>query len=302
MKKALIIGSNGYIGRHLALLLNQQGIEVHCCDIHPQSIDHISEYQAIDITDKESIKKLDFQVDSVFVLAGLSGTKIGLTKYRDFLSINELGFLNILNRIQETHSPARVIFPSSRLVYKGQSNTPLTEDAPKELKTIYAVNKWACENYLKIFQNSYGIPYTIFRICVPYGNLIDNTYSYGTIGFLLGKALKGEAITLYGDGQQRRTFTHIEDVCQQMIQASFHPQCINEAYNIGSKDHLSILEVAQKIASMYEVDITHSDWPELDLRIESGDTIFDDTKIQNIIHYPYRHEFKDWLQKVANIS
>lgn len=60
----------------------------------------------------------------------------------------------------------------------------MKEDDEKETKTIYAVNKIACENLLYAYRQNFDIPYTIFRICVPFGNMFSDDYSFGTIGFL----------------------------------------------------------------------------------------------------------------------
>lgn len=85
--------------------------------------------------------------------------------------------------MKESGSTARIVFPSTRLVYKGQQNVLLKEDAEKAPNTIYALNKLACEYMLAMYQKAFGIHYTIFRICVPYGSLIKSGTSYGTLGF-----------------------------------------------------------------------------------------------------------------------
>ena len=59
-----------------------------------------------------------------------------------------------------------------------------------------------------MYNNMYGIPYTVFRICLPYGTLVPEASSYGTAEFFMKKATAGENITLYGDGKQRRTITY----------------------------------------------------------------------------------------------
>ena len=112
----------------------------------------------------------------------------------------------------------------------------MTEEAKKETKTIYAVNKLACEGYLYAYRQSFDIPYTIFRICIPYGNLIEGDYSFGTVGFFLKMAQQRcKDITLYGGGHNKRTFTHMSDLCYQLIMASQKPESNGEIYNIGGE-------------------------------------------------------------------
>ncbi len=296
--KAIVIGANGYIGRHLCQLGKEYGMSLKAFDIQSESIDQVDSYQTLDIKNQQQIETIDFNVDFIFMMAGLSGTKAGLDHHENYVDINEKGLLNVLSQIKNLPQPPRVIFPSSRLVYKGQKDIPLKEDAVKEFKSIYAVNKFACENYLEIYRNCFNISYTIFRICVPYGNLIDDKYSYGTLGFMMGKALEGKNIPIYGDGSQKRTFSHIEDVTRLMIEASLQENTKNTVFNIGG-DTLSLYDVANSVALKYNVQVELINWPELDLKIESGDTIFDGGKLANACDYSFKHSFSEWLSLVA---
>jgi len=293
--KVLIIGSNGYIGKHLAKFLYEDGIQLSLCDVQPEPLDPemASVYTSLDVLDKEALTKIDFDVDGVFLFFGLTGTSVGFKKYEEFITVNEVGLLNVLDRLKETQSKARVIFPSSRLVYKGQKDRKLKEDDEKEFKTIYALNKYACENYLNIYHECFGIDHTIFRICVPYGNLLGD-YSYGTMGFLLNRAKQGQNIVLYGDGSQKRTFTHVYDICQVLIKASFLERTRNDVFNIGGDD-FSLLQIANLVANKFGVNVAFSEWPALDLTIESGDTMFDASKLNALLNYQYKYQLVYWL-------
>jgi len=254
----------------------------------------LSRFHFIDITKKGDVKKINFDVDFIFMLAGLSGTLVGFDSYEEYVAVNEIGLLNLLDAIKESPYRPRVVFPSTRLVYKGVDKA-LAESDAKETKTIYAVNKLACEGYLKVYYNSFSIPFTIFRICVPYGNNLSKNYSYGTVGSFLKKASSGCDITLYGDGSQKRTFTHIDDLCYQMVEGSMKPESVGGIYNIGG-EVLTIREAAQIIADKFGVSVVSVPWPERDRCIESSHTYFDDTKIKQLLgDFSYKHfgEFAD---------
>lgn len=296
MKSAIVFGANGYIGRHLVKGLINKGIETLACDLSDFSIDKVEDYSQVDITKESEITKMDFSVDYIFIFSALTGTIEGFSNYNNFIEVNEVGLLNILDHYVSVKSHARLIFPSTRLVYKGVKNTPLHESAEKLPKTIYAQNKLSCENYLKIYQNMFNIEFTIFRICVPYGNSFDNKFSYGTIGFFLKKALNNESINLFGDGLAQRTFTHVEDIVSAILLAIDRKESKNDVFNIGSKDHNSLFDIANLIAKKFEIDVIFSDWPENALKLESGDTIFDDRKLKSLIGDSYRHTFADWVE------
>ncbi|MCB9334551.1 MAG: NAD(P)-dependent oxidoreductase [Flavobacteriales bacterium] len=295
MQKSIVFGANGYLGRHLVHFL-QNLHQVTPLGKSSESINHYENYNSVDIADFNQVSKIDFDVDYIFVFAGLTGTNVGFDKYDDFIKSNEIGLLNILKHHVNTKSKARIIFPSTRLVYKGIENTFLKEDDEKEALTVYAQNKLSCENYLKMYAKNFDVDYTIFRICVPYGNLLSKDYSYGTIGFFLNKASKNKDITLYGKGEVKRTFTHVEDICSSIIKTLDFKTSINTIFNIGSNDNLSLLEAAKLFSEKYQVNIDFVDWPKEALKIESGDTLFDDEKIITLTNYQYQHSLNEWIK------
>lgn len=275
--KVAIIGSKGYIGRNLCSFLKHKGIEPMCYDVLEGDENN---YIKVDLTDKESVKKIDLNVDCIYFFTGLTGTYIGFEKYNQYCQVNEMTLLNLLDEIRQSSFRPKIVFPSSRLVYKGQEKA-LIEDDEKEAKTIYAANKIACEHYLQAYNKSFDIPYTIFRICVPFGNLIGNDYSFGTIGFFI-KAAKAGRIKLYGNGTVKRTFTEIGDLCIQIYKASLLEESNCQIYNIGGVTY-SLFEAASIVAQNYGAQVEGVAWPEKDWRIESGSTYFDSSKIESLI-------------------
>ena len=296
MSKSIVIGANGYIGRNLAFYIRSLNEECFCFDVQETSFDDLNVYKKLDITNWDSVSKLNVDVDYIFLFAGLTGTSQGFDNYHQYIDINEKGLLNILTRMKETSSRAKIVFPSTRLVYKGLSGVSLKEEAEKETKTIYALNKLACEYILEMYRNAFGINYTIFRICVPYGSMIEGATSYGTIGFFLQNAANGKDINLYGDGALRRTFTNVRDICRKIKMANQDDNSNHKIYNIGG-ENFSLLEVATKIALKYSVNIKFADWPPLTYKIESGDTVFDSSHLDELLQDNQYRGFDKWLEE-----
>lgn len=292
-----ILGANGYIGRHLAYYLNQKGFCVFAYDVQPERNPNLPQeihYEQFDICN--SYEQVNYNVDYLFVFSGITGTKNGFEQYKSFIEVNEIGLLNILSKVKELKQKPKIIFPSTRLVYKGEEE-PLPEDAEKEAKTIYAANKLACESYLKMYADCFGITYTIYRICVPYGNLFDGEFSYGTIGAFLNRAKNGGTITLYGDGEIKRTLTHIMSICQQIADSMILPASDNNTFNILGET-FSLRELAERIAAIYGTPIMFIPWNDLDLKIESGSTEFDGKKIEEVIGVDKKWKFDEWIIEV----
>jgi UDP-glucose 4-epimerase len=293
-----IIGSNGYIGKHLAKYLLEKNCEVYGYDVSNESKVDGVKYSCIKFLTREDTNALNLDVDFIFYFAGITGTAKAYDDYELYIDTNEKTLLYMLDKMRTENYKGRIIFPSTRLVYKGEKDIPLKEDALKEFKTIYALNKWFGENVIGQYHDYFGINYNIFRICVPYGNLFSDNYSYGTIGFFLNSAIKNKKITLFGDGDQKRTFTHVEDICNQIYYSIIDEKSINQIYNI-SGENFSLFEVANKIASKYNAQVEHKEWPELDRKMESGDTIFNGTKLLSNFNVQQIHYFNTWLHNTV---
>jgi UDP-glucose 4-epimerase len=300
-KRAIVLGANGYLGRNLCYHLLSEGYlvlavgrqETFALDTYPNK-SHLQYLQA-DLVIPSQVQKVAFNfADVIYVLAGKTGTLDGFERYDEYIESNEIALLNVLAAYRLQKAKARVIFPSTRLVYRG-SEEPLLESAAKNPKTIYAINKLACEKYLNSYSISYGIPYTVMRICVPYGSLVEGQYSYGTIGVMMRQATEAKKITLFGDGSQRRTFTHMQDICQ-ILENICHIESTNqEIFNIGGSDHLSMEQVSQYFAARFNAYVAHQDWPADYWAIESGSTVFDDQKLQAVCPHEYGRNLSGYI-------
>jgi UDP-glucose 4-epimerase len=289
--KCLFIGGGGYIGRHLVAALRAAGHDTEVVGAGSSG-----EGRA-DLADASTLSGVDWKVDCVFVFAGVTGTTDSFNQVERYVRGNEIVLLNVLDSLRRSGERPRVIFPSSRLVYKG-SDTPLPESASLEAKTVYAANKIACEYHLQAFANAFDVPYSIFRICVPYGNSVSEQYSFGTIGNFISQAKQHGRIRLYGGGEVRRTFTHIDDLCRLIIQGAASAKCENQTFNVPGED-LSLFEAATLIAERLGVAVESAQWPAFDLRIESGSTVFDGALLLSILETEPAHRMFDWVRDIA---
>lgn len=295
--KAAVLGCNGYLGQHLVhYLVSEKRADVVGFDLHASYTGREAiAYRRLDITSSVDMGVIDEGFDAIYHFTGVTGTEISLERYKQFIEVNEIGLLNVLSRVREFKKIPKIIFPSTRLVYKGAKGQPLSEDSEKEFKTIYASSKFNGEKYLEMHKNMFGVDYTVFRLCVPYANLVAGALSYGTIGFFLGKARGGEDISLFGDGALRRTFTHVWDVCRQVVEVGAIPESSGRVLNIDGED-FSLKEAATLIAEKYDVGLRFLPWPDSALKIESGDTIFDGQNIRAMFPQTLTHSFEKWIK------
>ena len=280
MTRIALFGGNGYLGSQLAAYLSAQGT---ACDVF--------DIPTFDVTRAECWESFHAaNYSAILFFAGMTGTEKSFADAERFMNVNEHGLLNLLVRMAPLGPQApKIIFPSTRLVYKG-ADYPLAEDAPKEAKTVYAANKLACEYLLQAYHVRYGMPYAVVRICVPYGNIVSANYSYGTIGFFLRQAASGGPITLYGDGSLRRTFTHVSDVCSAVVGLTQSGD--NGIFNIGGEDW-SLLDAARIVSAKKRVEVSFVPWPHAALALESGSTVFDSTRLERAIGWHATHRLEE---------
>ena len=292
--KVIILGANSFLARNFIAYLKmlKADLSLLLYDYTEGQTDGFTPYRQINPCDPSSVAELDFSADFLFDFIGKTGTWNGFDDAYTYLDVNERALLTLLNAYRKANSRAKIIFPSSRLVYRGKQGK-LKETDSKEGKTIYAINKLACEAYLEAYRNAFDVRYCVFRICVPYASFLPGS-SYGTAEFMFQKARAGEDICLYGGGRQRRTFTHMEDLCRQLWQGALSCDC--GIYNVGGED-LSLYEVASMVAKRFFVSVKEVPWTKNAFQIESGDTVFDAEKLEQIIGKQTYHLFSEWVEK-----
>ena len=285
MNKVAIFGVNGYLGRHLAHWMGRCGF--YCVGYDVQSIGAVNakEYFKCDVTDECFWGSFDAsQYSSVIFLAGRSGVEASFRDSRSFVGINVLGLLGLLERLKNLGEKApKVIFPSSRLVYNGGGE--VSEMSERRARSVYAATKTACEELLSAYHARYGIKYVSLRICVPYGNILSNDYSYGTIVSFMAQLRQGKPITIWGDGSIRKTYTYIEDLCR-IVEKICTKSIASGPYNVGGCDY-SLKEVAELMVSRFGGSYTLLPWPEYADNVEMGNISLNSRKLNSVVGIKY---------------
>lgn len=289
--KLTIIGANSFLARNfIHYLINVKKFNVnniYLYDIQDNFIDNSEHYEKINLLETKSMEIINLDVTAVYFFSGITGTVKGFENYKLFIDINNTALLNFLELHKNSKYNPIIIYPSSRLIYKENKEIPVKEIAPVELKSIYAITKFAAEEYLKLYANCFGINYCVLRVCTPFGSLINSDGHYGTFKFFVEQASNNGVITIYGDGHERKTYTHVFDICTILSETYGNKKMYNETFNIGG-DIKSLLEIAQIIATEHGAIIKHIDWPEIDKKVDGGTVMFNSSKLDNLIKIDYR--------------
>lgn len=261
--KVLITGGAGFIGSHLAEQYLRQGHKVFVIDnLSTGSIDNISHLLSNEeysekffftedtIFNHEVLLKLIGTCDVVIHLAAAVGVEYILENPLSSLKTNIGGteaVLDLCHRFQK-----KVLLASTSEVYGNQTHAPLRETdgcaygPSTKARWSYAASKLLDEFMALGYHRAEGLPVVIVRFFNTVGPRQIGRYGM-VIPRLVGQALKGEPLTVYGDGNQSRTFTHVKDVVTAVIQLMETPEAVGEIVNIGGIEETSILNLAKRI-------------------------------------------------------
>jgi len=253
MIKSLVTGGAGFIGSHVAEHCLKLGHEVVVLDdLSGGFIDNVPERAKFvqgSVLDVALIEKLfkEHRFTYVYHLAAYAAEGLSHFIKRFNYSNNLIGTVNLINA-SVNYEAKRFVFTSSIAVY-GAGQTPMTESLTPIPEDSYGIAKLACEQELKVSHEMFGLNYTIFRPHNVYGERqnIGDRYR-NVVGIFMNQLLKGEPMTIFGDGEQKRAFTHIDDVAPIIAKSPDVPDALNQIFNVGADVPFSVNELASKIA------------------------------------------------------
>jgi len=259
MTNVLVTGGAGFIGAHVAEHCKNMGFHVVVLDDlsggFEDNIPDGCEFVKGSITDFNLIDGLFNQYEFKYVYHLAAYAAEGLSHFirRFNYTNNVIGSLNLINASVNTGSVERFVFTSSIAVY-GQGQLPMTEDMRPEPEDPYGIAKFAVEMDLKAAFEMFGLKYTIFRPHNVYGEKQNLGDRYRNVmGIFMNQAMKGESMTIFGDGLQTRAFSHVDDVAPLISKCVHLLETENEIFNVGADKPYTVKELAEIVADTFGV-------------------------------------------------
>ncbi len=163
------------------------------------------------------------------------------------LKINLEGTLRVLEFCR-SQGARKCVFASSAAVYGDAARLPAAETAPCRPLSPYGASKLAAEGYLRLYSEVLDLPATSLRFFNVYGPRQDPRSPYsGVITVFFGRALRGEGLTIFGDGKQTRDFIYVKDVAHAILAALFSKKGAGESLNVATGRETSVSELARQI-------------------------------------------------------
>ena len=259
MQAALITGGAGFVGSHLAELLLQDGYQVTIIDnLSTGDFENVAHLEgnpyfryAIDlITNEVVMDRIVSECDVIFHLAAAVGVDLIVKDPVHVIETNILGthaVLKVANRYRK-----RVLIASTSEIYGKNTNVPFSEDDDRQLgpttkaRWSYSTSK-AVDEFLGLaYYRKMGLPVVIFRLFNTVGP--RQTGQYGmVVPRFVKQALRGELLTVYGNGEQARCFCDVSDAVRAIKELAECPDAVGRVFNIGSVEEVTIKDLALRV-------------------------------------------------------
>lgn len=301
MPISLITGGAGFIGSHVAKQCLQLGHRVVVLDdLSGGFEDHIPEGTTFingSITDEALIKKLfkEYAFDYIYHLAAYAAEGLSHFIRRYNYNNNLIGSINLINEAVK-HKVKCFVFTSSIAVY-GKGQLPMTEEMTPTPEDPYGVSKYAVELDLKAAHEMFGLNYVVFRPHNVYGENQNIGDKYrNVIGIFMNQIMQGKQLTVFGDGNQTRAFSYIDDVAIPIAKSVTLSEAYNQVFNIGADKPYTVNELAEVVCKEFGVSpqINH-----LAARNEVVHAYADHTKAHKVFGKPSSIDLEEGIARMA---
>lgn len=294
--KVIVTGGAGFIGSHLVDRLVNLGFEVTVIDDESATThegfyyNDAADYYKLDVSDYNSIRPLFDGIEYVFHLAAESRIQPTIENPLKCLLTNAYGTAAVLQAAREAKCK-KVIYSSTSSAYGLKNKPPLNETMPEDCLNPYSVTKYTGEKLCKIYTELFGLKTITFRYFNVYGPREPTKGPYApVVGLFLRQRAAGEPLTIVGDGQQRRDFTHVDDIVEANIRAmKYRGRLHGQAFNVGTGTNHSVLELAKMISNTIKFIPERPG--------EARETLADMTRMETEFHWKPSKKIEDYIME-----
>lgn len=262
-KRVLVTGGAGFIGSNLSDELIRRGYRVTIIDSLVtglrENINPEAKFIKGDVRKPMDLEKVfRDKIDVIFHIAGCASTIKSFDDPAKDLKTNVLGTINVINAAVK-HKVGRVLYASSMTSYGVPECLPVAETQATRPIAYYGITKYAGERYVLATglrtDIAVKINATAFRMFNVYGRRQSLTNPYqGVVSIFIGNVLRGEQVTIFGDGKQSRDYVHINDVAHAWIGAIENRKSFGEVFNLGSGTRVSVNSLVDTILKSFGKD------------------------------------------------
>jgi UDP-glucose 4-epimerase len=310
-KRVMITGGLGFIGSNLARRLVELGADIMLVDsLIPQyggnlfNISGIEDKLRVNIADVRDENGMDYLVKRQDVMFNLAGQVSHIDSMRDpytDLDINTRAQLSILEACRKNNPAIKIVYSSTRQIYGKPDYLPVDERHLVHPTDVNGINTMAGEWYHIVYNNVYGVRATSLRLTNTYGpRMMVKTDRQTALGWFIRLAMDDKQIQIFGDGQQKRDYTYVDDVVEALLLAGATDASNGEVFNLGGLEpvsHLHLIRTLCAVAGCGGYQIVP--FPPERKAIDIGDFYADYAKIKRVLGWQPVVGLSEGLQRTV---
>jgi len=259
-KRTLVTGGAGFVGSHLCDRLVEAGHRVTCLDNfytgRRENVNHLLDHPEFRLIEQDVCDPVDLEVDEIYNLACPASPSFYQRDPVKTLQTSVQGAINLLTLAKRTD--ARILQASTSEIYGEPLVHPQHESYwgnvnPNGIRACYDEGKRCAETLFFDYHRQFGVNIKVARIFNTYGPRMSESDGRVVSNFV-SQALKGNALTIYGDGSQTRSFCYVDDLVEGLIRLMNSPSSTVGPINLGNPNEQTVKELAEQVLSLTEAD------------------------------------------------
>lgn len=309
--RVLITGGLGFIGSNLVHQCLKLGAEVTIYDcLDPRSggnmynVHNIRDHVRVTLNDIRNFEGLCSAIlnqDILFNCAAYTSHPNSMREPLIDIDVNCKGVINILEAARRFNSEVKIVHVGTSTQIGKMHFSPVTELHPEFPVDVYSANKSASEKHVLIYGGAYGLNTTVIRLANVFGPRSNiKSSDFGFINYFIGLALQGKELTVFGDGQQLRNISYVDDCVAALVLAAMDDKSNGQVFFAVSDKQYNVAEIAQTLVENIGGTARFVEWPPDRKAIEIGDAVISNEKIKTTLKWNPQFDLQSGLMKTRD--
>jgi UDP-glucose 4-epimerase len=305
-QRVLVTGGLGFIGSNLAHRCLELGAEVTIYDsLDKQSGGNMANIGGFadqvrlvvdDIRSSDRVEPVVQRNDVLFNCAAFTSHSLSMKEPAHAVDVNCQGVVNLLEAARRVNHDIRFVQLGTSTQVGRMVEEPVTEGHPEFPLDMYSASKSAAEKFVLVYGSAHGLSVTVVRLANVYGPRANiRSPEFGFLNYFVGLALQGKDLTVYGEGEQLRNVTFVDDVVGALITASTSDAAVQKVMFAVSGSQLTVRDIAESLAREIGGRVVSVPWPDERRAIEVGGAVISGAVAHAVLGWTATTGFREGL-------
>jgi len=308
-RRIMVTGGLGFIGSNLAHRCVELGAEVTIFDcLDPRSGGNLYNVHAIkdsvelcfhDILNFDQISSCVVGKDIVFNCAASTSHPFSMREPWLDMDVNSRGVINLVEAVRRFNREVKLVHLGATTQIGRLHYQPADESHPEFPTDIYSANKSVSEKYTLIYAGAHGLRASVMRLSNVFGPRASiHSPEFTFNNYFIGLALRGQDVTVFGEGGQKRNVLYVDDAVEALVLAALSQETDGETFFAVADDHYTVAEVAEATARVIgRAGVRYVDWPAGRKAVDVGDAVISNAKIKKAVDWRQHFDLERGLER-----